>query len=147
MLLLQHGTGRIYGESADFSSCIGPLQIYFTNAWDSATFNIESFATHPNLTAIQVHHTRCHGCIDVFKNHPTLQALQVHYLNNGTVGITGNIESMATCPNLTAFLCDSSGVIGSVNSFANHPNLQVLYVNKPGNYPAQIWMWPIIRWR
>lgn len=115
------------------------MQIYFTNAWDAATFNIEPFATHPNLIAIQVHHTRCHGCIDVFKNHPTLKALQVHNLNNGAVGITGNIASMATCPNLEAFLCDSSGVTGSVNSFANHPNLKTLYVNKPGIIIITVW--------
>lgn len=104
--------------------------------------DIGAFANCVKLKAVNIGHSNnLTGDISVFSNCPDLSMVRIVYSPNiyGDIGVfencniteiyIGGYHSTNGSPNLTAFLCDSSGVIGSVNSFANHPNLQVLYVN------------------
>lgn len=125
----------LYGDKADFSMCTGNLRFSAQNSGSNSTFNIECFATHPNLVYFDLHNcSHVVGSIEPFANCSKLEEISVSLVANKSQ-VYGDISSLANFANLRYLAVDRTNVTGSINSFANCTNLRYLGVNsthKPG---------------
>lgn len=126
----------LYGDKADFSMCTGNLRFSIQNSGSNSTFNIECFATHPNLVYFDLHNcSHVVGSIEAFANCSKLEEISVSLIANKSQ-VYGDISSLTNL-NLRYLAVDFTNVTGSINSFASCTNLKWLSVNntnKPGKY-------------
>ena len=126
----------LYGDKADFSMCTGNLRFSTQNSGSSSTFNIECFATHPNLVYFDLHNcSHVVGSIEALANCSKLEEISVS-LNTNKSQVYGDISTLSNLTKLRYLAVGCTNVTGSINSFASSTKLYHLSVNnthKPGN--------------